>query len=229
MKVHKIRRRKKAILNLGRIISHAFPVNKYFKQSYEKTQIVLHHTVSGEGVSGDITHWIKNKFKIGTCVIVGRRGDINQIFSSKYWAYHLGVPGSTYRKFGIPYKRHDMNSIGVEIDSYGGLKWNVDKKRWETVYGNPINSSNVVEYPEGYRGYYAFERYTAKQIESTRQLIVYWSKRYNIPLHYHSNMFETNADALLGVSGIWSHTSFRLDKSDIHPQKELIEMLKGLK
>ena len=35
-------------------------------------------------------------------------------------------------------------------------------------------------------------------------------------------------NAMNGVPGVWTHTSYRNDKSDCHPQKELIEMLKRL-
>ena len=215
-------------LDLKSIIQHAFPVGKYFSKAYVKNQIVLHHTVSGQGVSGDINHWIKSKFKIGTCVIVGRRGDINQLFSSGKWAYHLGVRGYVYKKFGLPYKRMDMNSIGIEIDSYGGLVYNVAKSRWENVYGGHVQCENVIEYKDGYRGYMAFEKYTPEQIESVKELLVYWSGRYGISLKYNPEMWEVNSMALSGANGIWSHTSYRFDKSDCHPQPELIEMLKGL-
>ena len=215
------------LLNLKEIIQLAYPARKYFSTVYDKKQIVLHHTVSGDGVTGDITHWIKSKFNMGTCVIISRNGEINQVFSSKYWAYHLGVPGSTYKKIGVPYKRWDMNSIGVEIDSYGGLKKGTDGL-WRTVYGELIDQDKVVEYPKGYRGYFAFEKYTDEQIESVRQLLVFWCERYSIPLEYKGKMWDVNADALSGEAGIWSHTSFRFDKSDVHPQAELITMLKNL-
>lgn len=213
-------------LNLSDIIQHAFPIGKYFRTKYNKNQIVLHHTVSGEGVSGDITHWIRSKFRMGTCTIVGRRGDINQVFSSKYWAYHLGVRGSVYKKLNIKYNRRDMNSIGIEIDSYGGLR--KGRNGWETVYGTPINDSRVIEYPEGYRGFYAFERYTDKQIEAVKDLLVYWGKQYGIPLKYNEDMWDVCRKPLMGYPGIWSHTSFRSEKSDCHPQIELISMLKSL-
>lgn len=215
-------------LDLKRIIVQAFPVRKYFRKRYDKKQVVLHHTVSGNGVMGDITHWIKSKFRMGTCVIVGRRGDINQVFSSSYWAYHLGVKSSVYRKLGLPYKRWDMGSIGIEIDSYGGLKWNDNSGYWENVYGGKVLLENVQVYPEGYRGYYAFEKYTTEQIESVRQLLVYWNERYGIPLTYHADMFEVSKEALSGKPGIWSHTSFRYDKSDVHPDPKLTTMLKRL-
>ena len=42
-------------------------------------------------------------------------------------------------------------------------------------------------------------------------------------------MWEVSQDALCGKPGIYTHVSFRKDKSDCHPQKELIQMLKELK
>ena len=193
-------------LKLSEIVQLAFPSYKYFKKEYPKIQIVLHHTVSGEGFGGDLRHWIKSKFNMGTAILVGRRGDIGQAFSSKYWAYHLGVPGSTYKKLGVPYKRWDMTSIGIEIDSYGGLKRNLKEyesgMKWMTVYGTPIPNDKVIEYPEGYRGYYAFEKYTDAQIQAVKDLLIFWNERYKIPLAYHENMWECNADALSGVPGV---------------------------
>jgi len=215
-------------LKLKDIISHIYPVGKYFKTKYDKKQIVLHHTVSGPGVKGDINYWIKSKFRIGTCVIIGRRGDINQIFSSSYWTYHLGVKGSVYKKLGLPYKRWDMNSIGIEIDSYGGLKLDMSTGKYKTVYGNVIPSENVIYYPDGYRGFHYFEKYTSEQINAVKDLLVYWSKRYGISLQYNEQMWDVSKQALSGNGGVWSHTSFRFDKSDCHPQPELIEMLKSL-
>lgn len=215
-------------LNLSEIEQRSFPSNKYFNTKIDKKQIVLHHTVSGLGVTGDITHWIHSKFRMGTCVIIERDGKINQVFSSSFWAYHLGVPTSTYRKMKVPYKRWDMASIGIEIDSYGGLKWNKTKEQWETVYGNRIDPENVLEYKEGFRGYYAFEKYTDEQIESVRQLITFWSEKYGIPMDYNTDMWDVSKNALSGKPGVWSHTSYRFDKSDIHPQQEVIDMLKSL-
>ncbi|MFW6226355.1 MAG: peptidase C14 caspase catalytic subunit P20, partial [bacterium] len=87
----------------------------------------------------------------------------------------------------------------------------------------------VVHYPNGYRGYYYYEKYTDDQIKTTGELLLYWNKTYDIPLDYNDNMWEVNDDALGGKRGIWSHTSYRNDKSDVHPQPELIEMLKTLK
>ena len=77
-------------------------------------------------------------------------------------------------------------SIGVELDSWGGLiehtdkkyypaKWDVKKKKnVPNLACKPID--NVQVYDKPFRGYYAFERYTDEQIETLRQLLLYWKR-----------------------------------------------------
>ena len=86
----------------------------------------------------------------------------------------------------------------------------------------------MVEYPEGYRGYYGFEKYTDAQIESTRQLVEFWGNAYDIDLSYKGDqIFDIDTRALKGENGVWTHTTVRPDKSDLHPQTEIINMLKS--
>jgi len=208
-----------------------FPVNQYYRERQIKNQIVLHHTVSGQGVDGDISWWRSTVERIATAIIIGWDGKIYQCFNSKYWGHHLGIHASNNRKL-------NEQSIGIEIDSWGGLvrrgkqwypaKWDAKLNRnVANTKAKPIE--NVQLYPDGYRGFYGFEKYTDEQIEAVRQLLVFFCEKYDIPLDYDSTMFNISEKALSGKSGIWSHTSFRTDKSDIHPQPELIEMLKSLK
>lgn len=217
-------------LDLTSIIAMPIPEDQYYKESYTKTQIYLHHTVSGEGVIGDVNWWTQTKERVATCVIVDRSGKIYQAFSSGYWAHHLGIKQTEFTKFGIPNINEKLNkeSIGIEIDSWGGL---VKKNgKWYNASDKPMDESKVVEYPKGYKGYYAFEKYTDEQIEAVRQLLVYWGNRFRINLTYKGDeIFNLNEKALSGVNGVWTHTSVRSDKSDCHPQIELVNMLKSLK
>ena len=96
------------------------------------------------------------------------------------------------------------------------------------MYGGIVPTENVEVYKTKYRGYLAFEKYTDAQIESTRQLLVYLGKKYGIPLTYNPSMWEVSKDAMSGKAGVYSHTSYRHDKSDVHPQKSLISMLEKL-
>lgn len=213
---------------LKKIVKVDFPADQYVAEEKPKTQIVIHHTVSGPGAENDIAYWRSTTDRIGTCVIIDNKGVPFQCFSSKYYAYHLGLKESHFKAQGLPYLRLDPTTIGVEIDAYGGLTKKDGK--WLTVYGNEIPVARVQEYTTPFMGFCAYERYTVEQIETLRQLLLYWADRYGIPLDYHEDMWDVSKDALSGVPGIYTHVSYRgSSKSDCHPQPELITMLKGLK
>ena len=223
---------KKAVeeLNLKEIIQVDFPDDQYYKTQTSKKQIVLHHTVSGQGTKGDINWWLSTSSRIATHMIVDWEGKIYQCYSSKYWAHHLGVKASNNVAL-------NKGSIGIEIDSWGGLvrhnrqwypaKW--DKKLKKHVANTNVPPiKNVQVYPDKWRGFYAFEKYTNEQLEAVQKLLIYWKSRYKIPLTYNPSMWDVNEDALAGKPGVWAHVSYRKDKSDCHPQPELIAMLKSL-
>jgi len=94
-------------------------------------------------------------------------------------------------------------------------------------YGSEYDG-DAVFLPEPYRGYKFFDPYTPEQIQSLRELLIFWRDRYNIPLDYREDMWDVSQNALEGQAGVWSHTSFRYDKSDLFPQDELVTMLKSL-
>lgn len=146
-----------AKLNLSEIISVPLPEDQYVREATDKKQIVLHHTVSGQGVNGDISWWRQTSDRVGTAIIVGWDGKIYQCYGSKYWAWHLGCGNTNL----------DKHSIGIEIDAWGGLvrsnrQWypaKYDKELKKFVANTsfaPIQ--NVQVYPDGYRGFYGFEK-----------------------------------------------------------------------
>lgn len=227
-------------LNLSKIQKYPFPENKYFKEEHKKTQVLLHHTVSGPNIKGDVDTWINNQYNVGTCIIVDREGIPWQLFSSKYWAYHIGAGDHN----------QDRRSIGIELDNWGGLKLGngnlkmfrprhryfrrfkmkptlTTSAKYYTIYGNSVDVP-VQYYPEGFRGFNYFEKYTEAQLRTVGELLLFWRDRYKIPLNYYGTSWDVNADAKSGKPGVWTHVSFRPDKSDCHPQPELIEMLKTI-
>lgn len=228
-------------LDISKIKKVNFPETEYYKEESKKTQIVLHHTVSGAGIDGDVNSWIQGAGRIATPFIIERDGTINQCFESKYWAHHLGVTSATLKNlgfsdYGVRNNILNKQSIAIEIDSWGGLVkdgsewypalWD-GKKYVANKKVKPIQ--NVTVYDKPYKGFYGFEAYTDAALSSAKDLIEFLAKRYGIALGYNSTMFEQSKDALAGKPGVWTHTSFRSDKSDCHPQPSLIEMLKTLK
>lgn len=225
---------------LNSIKSLDFPASEYVREVTEKTQVCLHHTASGKGVNGDYRQFLKPG-RIATPIIVGH-DSIYQLFGSIYWGYHLGVPESLFAKHNLKYQRLDKISIGVEIDNWGPLKLiNNEFRAWPNKFGTGdkldkkgnklkvvVPSSEVVEYSKEFRGYKYYQRYTDYQIDTTATLLSYWNDRYAIPLTYNECMWDVSKKALSGEPGIYTHVSYRPDKSDCHPQAELIEMLKSL-
>lgn len=226
----------KPLTDFSKIIS--VPWTRYEKEEHPKKQVVLHHTVSGDGITGDLKTWEQWR-AVATCIIIDRDGTINQLFSSKYWAYHLKAGNETL----------DKQSIGVELDNWGGLiKGDGSLKqfgkrrdgspnmvqtkvgKYYATYGNSVNCP-VTHYLNGFRGYNYFESYTVPQLRSLGELLLLWNQRFDIPLDYHEDMWERSQNALNGTPGIWAHVSYRYPKAkqDAHPQPELIQMLKTLK
>lgn len=214
-------------LDLSTIKVVDFPREQYYQTEHPKKQIYLHHTVSGDGVMGDVNWWKQTESRVATAIIIDRNGDIYQTFSSKHWAHHLGIKSTVFKKYSLMNINTKLNqqSIGIEIDSWGGLTEKDGK--WYNTLNKIIDTDKVIKYPDGFRGYYGFERYTDAQIESTRQLLEFWTDRYNIdPCYKGDRMWDISTDAMKGENGIWSHISVRPDKSDLHPQQEIIDMLK---
>ena len=231
-----------------------FPEQNYIRKEVKKRQIVLHHTVSGEGSGNDILWWEREVARTGTQVatsfIVTRDGTILQLFSSKYWAWHLGIDDTLLKEYGTPGIDNTLlnsQSVGIEIDSWGGLINSGGE--WYPAgspKSKPIPVKNVVEYkapeyPNGFHGYKAFEKYTDAQIESLRVLITAIKKgNSEIELEYRGDKmwgtFDTTTNKWLAEkqaysamnNGVWTHVSFRPDKSDCHPQTELKNLLKTL-
>lgn len=209
------------------IVQIDYPEDRYIKKEYTKTQIVLHHTVSNGSALDVAKFWKTLPTRIGTCMILERDGTLNQLFSSKYYAGHLGLKPDHFIEYGIPYTDLNKSSIGIEIISWGGLK--EKNSKLYNAYDKEVVNETVVKLDKPYRGYSYFHSYTGSQIETLRKLLLYWGNRYNIPLDYRENIWDICEDALEGEPGVFTHTSFRKDKSNCFPQKELVEMLKSLK
>lgn len=235
--VQNITKNKYNPIDINTIKKVNFPKTQYYDVDTDKYQIVLHHTVSNAfNIDGDINTWLTDNVKVATCVIVDYKGTVHQLFSSKKWAHHLGIKSVFLRNLGFSdyNKRNELlnkHSIGIEIDSPGGLTYNSTNNKFYDYYGNVINRNiyDIIEYDKPYRGYKYFVKYSTAQIKSVAELLLYWGKLYNIPLDYQNDMWDTSLNALSGKPGVWSHTSFRSDKSDVHPDTDLINMLKEIK
>lgn len=210
--------------------------SQYFKEETKKSQIVLHHTAGNSSGPGTIKMWdADDRGRIATCVTISGKGlskdtydgEICQAFSSKYWAYHLGIKPDVFRAAGVPYKKIDPIAIGIEICSWGPLEKRGDK--FYNYVDREVPADQVTELDTPYKGHKYYHRYTDAQIESTKNLLLYWRDTYGIDLTYNEkDMWSVSKRALSGENGVYTHNSYRRDKTDIHPCPRMIAMLKSL-
>ena len=213
-------------LDISKIKQARLKESQFFAELSLKTQIYLHHTAGSGNAEAVSRYWNGNTERIATAFVVGADGLIVQCFSSKHWAWHLGVGQKEFKAQGVPYKNLNKSSVGIEVCNWGYLK---EKNGHFYNYVNArVPDSMVTTLETPYKGYKHWYKYTDAQIESTRQLLVYLCETYDIPKEYRSEIFGLDKEAFKGTSGIYTHNSVRKDKSDIYPCPRMIEMLKNL-
>lgn len=200
--------------------------NQYFAESSPKSQIYLHHTAGNGNAEGVSRYWNGNDSRIATAFIIGENGTIVQCFSSKHWAWHLGIDQEDFVRNGAKYSNLNKTSVGIEVCNWGYLKKKGDK--YYNYAGGVVNPSYVTELDQPYKGYKYWYKYSDAQIESLRQLVVYLCDTYDVPKEYRSEIWSIDKEAFKGTKGIYTHNSVRKDKSDMYPCPRVIEMLKNL-
>lgn len=206
-------------LNFDDIVRIPLKRMQYYREVFAKKQIVLHHTVSNDTVENIVHGWNSNIERVGAAFIIDRQGVLYQTFSSAHWAHHLGTQLPNNREL-------NQRSIAIELCSWGGLKER--RGQFTNLYKNIIPDDEVVDYGIEKRGYRYFHKYTEAQLQTLQILLNYLCTKYNIPKTYNPMIWDYNLQAISGSPGIYTHRSYRMDKSDCHPQLELIKALNSL-
>jgi N-acetyl-anhydromuramyl-L-alanine amidase AmpD len=226
----------------------------YDTEETTKTQIVLHHTAGNNTAAGYIAGWQKESYPLATHYIIPRTGQTEQLYEDKYWSNHLGtdLPNNAFlQKHSLAVEISSYGYLTLKKNNQG-------KRVWQSWSGQEVPDNQVAEpyrissngtiesfvdkVPGGYRGYVRFQKYTDGQIKSLETILRGWKNSYpSIPLKLtpenYKEMFpntKTNGEYDISknasgqVPGLYTHNSYRPDKVDIFPQKELLEMLMGL-
>lgn len=197
----------------------------FFKEATTKKRIVLHYT---EGyIKGDISTLTKPQEHISVPFVVARDGTIYNLWTSKYWSFHLGsgaLGGNT---------SSSRESIGIEISNIGHLK-----KVGENLVNQYSNTdiycalTDTTAYQQlDYRGHKYFATFTSAQYTSVIKLLRFLTKKYNLPRTFlpaeKRYSRPDDIDELDGI-GIVSHVNFRTDKHDIGPAFDWARVIAGV-
>ena len=221
-------------------LTSGFPMAKIFYDGpTPKKQIYIHHTAGAtKSPSKTIRGWSKRTDHVATHYITNNLGDKEQLYADEAWANHLGIKGKVFRNAGVPYQNLNKVSLGIEMQSYGWC--DLKGGKYITAYGNALDASRVGR-PIGkdgsfisYKGHDYYEKYNSQNIGHVKDIVTGWMSKYSIPFHYdYDELFPNLGDpiskkALRGEKGVYTHNSVRTGKSDVWPQKELIDMLKSI-
>lgn len=188
----------------------------FYKESTQKDKIVLHFTAGY--LKGDIATLTTPGNHVSVAYVIGRKGNIFQLFDDQYWSYHLG-PGATGGNTAM-----SKSSIGIEISNIGFLKRkgnNLVSAYSDTdVYCSVNEETYYHALSAPFRNEKHFATYTAEQYTSLSNLIKYL-------LHKHPTINRTLLDINQRyqylndpsqLRGIVSHVNFRESgKWDIGP------------
>ena len=207
----------------------------HFKEPADKKRIVLHFTAGP--ISSDIPQLTPAEDKpnhfVSVPFVVARDGTIYQLFSSKYWAYNLGMKASDGNVDHI----FERESIAIEISNYGVLI--PDENNLKTIYHTPAHPDlycnkeqeaayKLLDQPFRKNQYYA--TFTDLQLQSTIKLIRWITEKYNIKRDFLDVADRyTCKSSTQNFNGITSHVNYRKDgKWDIGPAFDWDRLISGV-
>ena len=210
-----------------------FPGNQYVQYKTKKKTFILHYSSGWDNARGMFNGWAKDKLgRVCTAYGIEDSGKIYRGFdaSDNYgFAIHINSSDNHLPKNLQQYRtvKHDIllnsQAVQVEVCNWGWLREKNNKLYSWT--GKEVPGEKTIFYPDGYRGMHFFERITEAEIKALQTLIMYHAIKDDLRLTYNHDMWDISERAIRGAEGIWSHTSYRTDKLDIHPQLELVSML----
>lgn len=191
--------------------------NQYYKAEHQKKHIFLHHT-AGSSALGAISWWNAKPDHVSTPFLIERDGTVIEAFNPEYWAYALGLKTDNATSI-------EKASIHIELVAMGQLTKRQDK--FYFLKNTEVDPKDVVTFKNFYRDCYYYHKYTDAQIKSLVELIHHLVNVFGIKVQssIKNFWFYDKSWTNKPQSGIWSHSTVRADKSDIIPQKELIEAL----
>lgn len=201
----------------------------FYKQEFSKNQIVLHFTAGY--LKGDIGTLTKDNYHVSVPFVLGRDGVIFNLWSSKFWSYHLG-PGAIGGNTEMSKK-----TIAIEISNIGYLKkindYLVSSYNNTDIYCMLSETEYYTHIQDEFRGHQYFASFTDQQYSSIISLLQYLTDKYNIPKSFlpEDKRYEvlTQAEATT-FKGITSHVNYRASgKWDIGPAFDWERVMNGLK
>jgi len=187
------------------IIKKHLDPNQYYQEECEKTQIVLHHTVSSTFHS-TFSWWQETSEHVGTSYVIDKNGDIYETFRPQYWAWHLGLGDISLEK----------KSIGIELVNESHL---TKRENGDMYWLDNTAKYRSIHFEKEWRGHKYWATYSQPQFFATIDLVKHLTNKFNIEKNIITH--HDYDKSLVDFNGIISHCNVRGDKTDLSPAFDL--------
>lgn len=198
----------------------------FYKEAPAKERIVVHFTAGY--LKGDMAALSKKDNHVSVPFVMARDGTIYQLFSSKYWSYHLGKGAAGGNE---PMSK---SAVAIEISNVAYLRPQgtnlVDP--YGAVYCTTADTDAYVTLPKAYRGYTRFATFTDAQYKSLITLLRYLTATYKIPAAFlpEAQRYDVYAN-VAAFKGITTHVNYQPEsygKWDFGPAFDWNRVIAGL-
>lgn len=176
----------------------------FYPKAVDKQRIVVHFTAGY--LKGDMAALTRKDNHVSVPFVVARDGTIYQLFSSKYWSYHLGKGAKggneAMSKSAVAIELSNVAYLrekdGTLVDPYGAL------------YCKPTETEAFQQLGKAYRGYTRFATHTDAQYTSLINLLRYLTATYDIPAAFlpEDKRYDVYAD-VAKFRGITTHVNYQ--------------------
>jgi N-acetylmuramoyl-L-alanine amidase len=200
----------------------------YYKEEVEKKRIVVHHTAGY--LKGDVAQLTRRDNHVSVPFVVARDGTIYNLWSSRYWSYHLGKNAAGGNE------AMSRSSVAIELSNIGWLKPKgtnlVTYFGDSDVYCTQAEAQYFAKLAAPYRSQSYFATFTDAQYTSLVNLLRYLTATFNIPARFLSEAerYDVKQD-VAGFSGITTHVNYQPEsygKWDIGPAFDWSRVIKAL-
>lgn len=165
--------------------------NSYYKETYPKDSIFLHHTEGYYRPDWVISTWDRNKtnstnkIRSASCYVIGGKdlsginqsydGIILESYPPDAWAHSLFVKSKNNTFL-------NQKSISLDLCNYGALIQSLDGGFY-TKTQIRIPDDQICELSQPFRGNKYFHLYSERQLDSLRKIIIDLSKKFQIDIY----------------------------------------------
>ena len=208
----------------------------YFKVAHPKKQIIWHHSAGHDNSRGMFDWWKNDKVThVATSIGISDDGTVLKGFDESFWAASIGCKADVFSSNGVPFKYRnnviannvmlDEAAVAVEVCNWGSLTFKDGK--YYSWANTVIPAEKVIEL--NYKGIKFYEAYTDAEIKALKYWTLLNALRFQIPVDYsYDEYFKVSKKALSGEKGVFTHNSYRSDKTDVSPQPKLIKMAESM-